>query len=107
MGEMVRFTLRDRGSVVVEVDEEGPATGPAGRGSDAVRDAREAFGRRLTDVRDAAIEALDTFRTAASPDEIKLSFGVKLTSEAGAIIARTAVEGNLAVELLWRSDPSS
>jgi hypothetical protein len=63
-----------------------------------------AFEEHLNGVRDAAVAALDVFRQSMRPDEIKLSFGVKFTAQAGAVIARTAFEGNLAVELLWQRD---
>jgi len=56
----------------------------------------------LERIRDAARATLSTFRDAAQPDEIKLGFAVKFTTEAGAVIARTALEGNFAVELLWK-----
>lgn len=102
MDELVRFTVGDHDSVVVEVTGGARATGPAGLRPGSIRDLGEAFERRLGQVRDAAVAALDTLRAAGDPDEITLSFGVKLTAEAGAVIARTSVEGQLAVEMVWR-----
>ena len=42
------------------------------------------------------------------PDEMQLKLGLKFTAEAGAIIAKTATEGNIEITLTWRglSDPS-
>ncbi len=37
------------------------------------------------------------------PDEISIKVGLKFTAEAGAIIAKTAAEGNLEVTLLWKT----
>lgn len=102
MTELVRFSVCHGHSVGVEVD--GPAydEGSAPVGRRRPGDLSEIFEARLGEVRDAAEAALAILREASSPDEIKLSLGVKLTQEAGAIIARTALEGNLAVELVWK-----
>jgi hypothetical protein len=60
----------------------------------------------LSNIRSAATSALRVLRGSLDPDEVKLSFSVKMTVEAGAVIARTALEGNIGVEMLWRNDPS-
>ncbi|MBQ1019471.1 hypothetical protein KBX71_16585 [Micromonospora sp. D93] len=105
--ELVRFVVRDGTSVIVEVEEERRGSTPAGRRVNGVRDAREFFESNLTHIRDAAEAVLADLRKASSPDEIKIGFGVKLTTEVGAVIARSAVEGNISVELLWRRDDST
>jgi hypothetical protein len=108
MTEMVRFDVRAGQSVVAEVDGPGDWTGAGAEGSAPVGrrnrhgDLGQIFDSSLGQVRDAAEAALAILREASSPDEIKLSLGIKLTQEAGAIIARTALEGNLAVELVWK-----
>ena len=38
---------------------------------------------------------------AHRPDAVELEFGVKLTAETGAIIAKGAAEGHLVVRLSW------
>ena len=109
MTELVRFQVRGDQSVIAEVDpvddhllEDDPeGFRPVGRGN-RTADLGEVFESRLGQIRDAAEAALEVLRGAAAPDEIKLSLGIKLTQEAGAIIARTALEGNLGVELLWK-----
>jgi hypothetical protein len=118
MPELVTFTLPGAQSFVAEVDTPagydvgydapgGPNGGyregsdPVGRWADSSRLGR-VFESRLGQVRDAAAAALEVLRDAGNPDEIKLSLGVKLTQEAGAVLARTALEGNIAVELLWK-----
>lgn len=113
MTDVVRFAVRDAEPVLAEVDspewtEDTMSTGigPAGRRGRSGIDAPAAFESHLESVRAAAAEALDVFRTSLTPDEVKLTFGVKLTAGAGAMIARTAIEGNLAVELVWRRTPT-
>ncbi len=46
--------------------------------------------------------ALAELRDSLGPDEIKVSFGVTFTAETGAVIAKTAMSGNLAVEMTWK-----
>jgi hypothetical protein len=100
MGRLVRFELSDGGSVDVEVDE--PVIGRASRASDALVAATRTFEDALGGVRRAAEVALREFRDAAlGPDQIELEFGVKLTAEAGAVIAKTGGEGQLTVRLTW------
>ncbi len=41
------------------------------------------------------------------PDELEITFGVKLDAQMGAVIARTGVEGQLEVKLTWKSERSS
>ncbi|WIX75180.1 CU044_2847 family protein [Amycolatopsis carbonis] len=35
---------------------------------------------------------------------MEIKFGVKLSAEAGAVIAKTGVEGQLEIKLKWRRD---
>jgi hypothetical protein len=102
--ELVRFTVREAGTVVFEVEEPTAGIGEASR-TRRIRDAKAAFEEHLADVRDAAASALEIMRTAG-PDEVKIGFGVKFTVEAGAVVARTTGEGHLDVELTWRRKAS-
>ena len=40
---------------------------------------------------------------ATRPDQVGLEFGIKFTATADALIAKTAVEGNIKVTLTWKS----
>jgi hypothetical protein len=100
--ERVEFALEDGSTVLVEVDE-APRFERAGRVGDAVEQAAATFEQALTGVRNAASAALHQFRALpVRPDEVEISFGVKLDVEAGAVIARSGVEGQLGVRLKWR-----
>ncbi|MBE1491755.1 CU044_2847 family protein [Plantactinospora soyae] len=103
MSELKRFDLDGVDFVLVEVDADGPDISPVSRTADVVEAATTSFGTALSHVRAAASVALTRFREMdTQPDEIQLEFGVKLTTEAGAVIAKTAAEGNLKVYLTWR-----
>jgi hypothetical protein len=99
--EFVRFPLDDGSSVVVEVEPE-PGLARAGRPSGVVRQAGESFERALGEVRAAAAAALTQFRSMG-PDEVELKFGVKLDAQAGAVIAKTGLQGQFEVKLKWLS----
>ncbi|PGH46973.1 hypothetical protein CRI70_31075 [Streptomyces sp. Ru87] len=107
MTELVRFELAGDRGVVVETGEPADGLTPVRRGADGVVDSATHFTERLATVRDAVGEALTQLRDRLGPDDITVSFGVKFTAEAGAVIARTAVEGNLAVEMTWHRSPGA
>ncbi|ROP36601.1 CU044_2847 family protein [Saccharothrix texasensis] len=103
--KLLRFALADGGTVLVEVDER-PGVSPAGRSSARVlQEARATFEQAVAGVRDAAAAALAQFASMTrAPDEVELKFGLKLDAEAGAVIARTGVQGQFEVKLRWRRD---
>lgn len=101
MAELVRFELETGGTVTVEVEEE-PGIGRAARQGGILRDAQLSLERALGDVRDAAAAALGQFQKMASqPDEVEITFGVKLDAQAGALIAKTGMQGHFEVKLTW------
>ncbi|WP_306336472.1 CU044_2847 family protein [Streptomyces sp. KL118A] len=103
MNELIRWES-DEGPVVVEVDSRDPGFRSVSRRGDAggIHEVEGRFESALNNVRGAAMSALRTFRDRAlDPDTIELEFGVKLSAEAGAVIARTATEGHLTVKLTW------
>jgi hypothetical protein len=106
VGTLVEFEVSPGHEVLVETDDIGEGWIPVDRGDDGIVRAAGRFTDHLDCIREAAAEALVTFQKRLNPDEIKLSFGIKITAEAGAVIARSAVEGNLALELIWRRTPA-
>ncbi|MBN6039152.1 CU044_2847 family protein [Amycolatopsis sp. 195334CR] len=105
MTEFVRFPLDDGGSVLVEV-EVPHSVERAGRPKNMLREAGVSFERALDEVRGAAGAALEKFRSMG-PDEVELKFGVKLDAQAGAVIAKTGLQGQFEVKLKWLRDPAA
>lgn len=100
----MRFETRT-GTVVVEVADGDPGFELASRDG-VVHDAARKLESALQDVRAAAESTLEVFRGGVTrPDGIDVEFGVKLNAEAGAIIAKTSVEGHFTVKLSWRRQP--
>ncbi|MGH3826416.1 MAG: CU044_2847 family protein [Pseudonocardiaceae bacterium] len=100
---MVRFELAEGSTVLVEVDEDNLGIERISRSRDGMVEAGHRLTEALGSVRDAARESMEVLRTL-SPGRIELEFGVKLTGEAGAIIAKTAAEGHFTVRLTWEPD---
>jgi hypothetical protein len=108
MGELARFTVREQGSVVFEIDDTADGIKQVGLGRKGkIVDAQQAFETKLSGIRDAAESALAILKDDLYPDEVTLRFGIKLTVEAGAIVARTAVEGNMEVEMSWHRNEAA
>jgi hypothetical protein len=59
----------------------------------------------VAELKPAAQAILDGLKALSEGvKEIELEFGIKLTAEAGAIIARTAAEGHCTVSIKWTRD---
>lgn len=101
MDGLMEFKTEDGALVVVEgVDGESGAR-LVSRGDGPERAART-FEGALDGVRAAAESALRVFRDGSlRPDSVELEFGVKLTAEAGAVIAKGSAETHLVVKLSW------
>ena len=101
MSELLRFATADGNFVIVEADAQEPGVQRASRHGGIV-DVRRRFEDALADVRNAAASALTVFRDGSlRPDAIEIEFGVRLNAEAGAVIAKTTVEGHFVVKLTW------
>ena len=100
MAELVRFDVAPGRDVLVETDDVDEGLVPVTRGHDGFVDARSAFSAHIGSICDAVREALKELREI-NPDEVTVSFGIKFTAQAGAVIAKTSVEGTLAVEMAW------
>ncbi|GGQ19485.1 MULTISPECIES: CU044_2847 family protein [Streptomyces] len=101
MDGLMEFTTDDGAVVVVEGVEDESGARLVAREDGPARAART-FEGALDGVRAAAASALRVFRDGSlRPDSVELEFGVKLTAESGAVIAKGAAEGHLVVRLSW------
>ena len=112
MSRIVAVPLDGGVSVLVEAAE-GEETGidRVSRLGDAVRDSAETLQQALTRVRPAVAAVFGSMRTLPEPPEkISVEFGIRLTAEAGVVVARASTEANFTVTLEWTvprdADPS-
>ncbi|TDH58656.1 hypothetical protein E2C06_31405 [Dankookia rubra] len=98
---LVEFPVAGVGTVLVEVDDPQVGTRPVAR--NVAEKAKESFESAVAQVR-PAVEALMTQLQdlTAKPEQVVLEFGIKFTAGADALIARTAIEGNVKVTLTWK-----
>jgi hypothetical protein len=105
MSNLIRFEIEGGGTVLVESAAE-LGIARASAASETIRNAAESFQAALSGVRAAAAATLREFTILTNqPDEITIEFGVRLDAQAGAIIARTGLEGHLRVSLMWKKAP--
>jgi hypothetical protein len=104
MTELMRVATEGDRFVVVEVDDTEPGFELAAR-EGAIIQAKRKFEDALEDVRNSAKSALRVFTDGTlNPDGVEVEFGVRLNAEAGAVIAKTSVEGHLTVKLVWHPE---
>lgn len=105
MGELIRVPLEGGGALTVEVDVRDAGVVKAARPGQVVAEAAQTLEAMLASLIPGATVIVSKLR-AAKPSQVSLSFGIKLTAEAGAVIAKTAGECNFAVTLRWQEDSS-
>jgi hypothetical protein len=102
MRSLVEYPLEGGGSVAVEVDDTSRGAARGWQPDQATARASETLERAIDRVRPAADAVLKSFRDgAAAPDAVEIEFGIALTAEAGAIIARTQGEVHFRVTVTW------
>ncbi|WP_187414344.1 CU044_2847 family protein [Nonomuraea sp. PA05] len=94
--QVVTYELDDATEVRFEI-EPTPGYQPAGGADEIVGRVRKAIGPALN----AAALVLDQARRA-TPDEIQVKFGIKVTGTMDWLVAKAATEGNFEVTLTWR-----
>lgn len=107
MKRLIEFPMDDGSSVVVEVDEpepEGGVTRAARFGEIAAR-AGQTFETALERLKPPTTAIIAKLRSLNDPpDEMEVEFGLKMTAEAGAVIAATGIEANYKVTLKWKRE---
>jgi len=108
MTQVVTMPLDDGSTVLVEVSDNEAGIERVGRTGNIVRDTTETLQQALARVRPAAAAVLQNVREMAEPpDKITLKFGIKLTAEAGVVVARAASEANFTITVEWSADSTA
>jgi hypothetical protein len=104
MSKVTTFELEGGGTIAVETDDSlvVPNTGYERVGLGADKETK-AFKAALGRIEPAANELLGTLQNLVSrPDGIEVQFGIKLSAQAGALIAAASTEANFTVKLSWK-----
>jgi hypothetical protein len=111
MAELAQFPLSGGGVVVVETDAADLSARRVMRGSGTeavIATANATFESALQTVRAAAEGILNQLRSLAEPpDEVAVEFGVKMTVETGAVIAKASSDANFKINLTWKKSAPS
>lgn len=104
LNRLIEYKLDDGQTILVEVVEPTPGgLAPVGRTADTIVRAQKTLSEALDNVRpvaEAIIGKLSNLSTR--PDEVSVEFGVKLSANAGAILAAAGAECNYVVKLTWK-----
>lgn len=107
MRKLVEFPLEEGGSVFVEADAES-FTGEVTRGMrprELASEAGQTLEASLARVQPAAVAIVDRLRALAdAPEEIQVEFGITLSAELGAFVAKASGDANFRVSLRWKRD---
>ena len=115
---LISFEGPDGAKVLVEpvdprlAEPEGGSSGEVTRGlftrprTDEVVPADRTLDAALAAVR-PAVGAVADLMHAVSPQEWEVTFGITLSAEAGAFIARATMGGNFQVRMLWKAASES
>lgn len=105
MATVVEMPLDDGNTILVEVTDNEQRLQRVGV-STVVRETTETLEAALRRVKPAVTAVLGQVRDLATPPEkVKLEFGVKLTAEAGVVIAKATTEANFVLSLEWTVPP--
>ncbi|MET9887430.1 CU044_2847 family protein [Streptomyces sp. NPDC006430] len=104
--QLIRVPLEGGGHVVVEAGTASSGIVRAGRPGEIAGTAARTLTESFEQVRAAAAVLLERMSTLPRPpSSVEVELGVKMNAEAGAIIAKTAAEGNFVIRLTWEPDP--
>ena len=78
---------------------------PAARSGEVAVKAKQTFEEALEQIKPGADIVIQKLRDmSAQPDEISVTFGLKMSANAGAFIAASGVEANFTVLLRWNDE---
>jgi hypothetical protein len=103
--KVVEYKLEQGGAVLIEVEETELEKGrvPVSIKSGVPEEATKEFEKALDDIRPVADTIVQKLKDLGSkPDNIGIEFGIKMSAQAGAIIAATGMEANFKVTLSWK-----
>jgi Trypsin-co-occurring domain 1 len=98
-------SLTDKDETAIILVEFSPAAGIIQTSltpEDIAQKSAQAVDKAMDTVREMAKRAIATLDTLANkPTQVELEFGIKLSTEMGALIAKTSTEANITVKMTW------
>jgi hypothetical protein len=113
MPRYAEFPVEGGGTVVVEVDgRAGPADWTTGDrpttrglgGGEVITRAEATFGETMSRIQPVASGLIASLRaTLDPPDAVDIEFGIQMSADLGAFIAKASAEANFKVALHWKT----
>ena len=106
-----QFQLDDETTILIELRHgRGVVDVSSTRESDLAEKSAKAFAQAMSTIQTVAKQTANTIRSLEildQPDVIEMAFGLKLTSEANALVVNAGVEAQIEVKLIWNNDKKS
>lgn len=103
-----QITIDDNTEILVELRQgRGVVDVSRGNEKDIAEKSAAAFNHAMGTIHSVAKRTAATIRSlkvTEQPDTIEMTFGLKLTSEANALLVNAGVEAQLNVKLVWKND---
>jgi hypothetical protein len=102
MKRLVEFPLEDGTTLLVEIEEPDQGGLVKASLSETIAKAEQTLEKSLEKVKPAAQFLIQQIRKLHdAPDEVQVTFGLKLSADAGAVLASAGAEANYLVMLKW------
>ncbi|MDP8240099.1 MAG: CU044_2847 family protein [Candidatus Hatepunaea meridiana] len=101
---MPTFTINPNDPVLIEFETERGVRQAAGRPDDLSEKSEKALEKSMNTIHNMAdrmVHAVSDLKL--KPSSFELAFGIKLTAETGALIAKAGGEANFNVKLTWNN----
>ncbi|MQY14151.1 hypothetical protein SRB5_43130 [Streptomyces sp. RB5] len=106
MSYVIEVPVEGSESVRVEVSENTDGVVRVARPGQVMAVAQESLQQSLDKIRPVAAAVWEKLRDMPrTPDKVSVEFGIKLSAEAGVIVAKGATEANFVVTMEWSHDP--
>ncbi len=105
MSQILEVTVADK-TLYFEVDDgqsfRSEKTNASKKGSNSFPDAFDRVIDTIDSISKELVNKIKKFDRDIAPDEFEIQFGVKLSAEAGAVVAKTAGESQISVKMTYK-----
>ncbi len=100
-----QFAVDEHTVVIVEFPERGGFREVSSSPEDIAQKSAEALGKAMDTIHHMARRVTAMIdQISDPPSQVELDFGIKFSSEAGAVIAKAGIECSINVKLVWERD---
>ncbi|WP_027341401.1 CU044_2847 family protein [Hamadaea tsunoensis] len=100
MADLVQFRTENGDALIVEVDEPSVGLQRVARNGTAIAEAGQRLEQALDSLRPSLAAVMESI-AAMAPTSHEIEFGLKLSGEVGAVVARSTAECHFVVRMQW------